>query len=329
MVAGEPPPGWLVTRLAADVASWARPVVLVVDDAYHITDRSIVAGLDLLVRNAGNRLRLVMCGRADPQLPLHRYRLAGTLSEIRSDELSFTPDETRELLTAMGVPVSLEVARDLCAETQGWAVGLRLAAAPLKQGVPPERLVTSLARDDGSVAQYLFAEVLEGQPASARRVLLRTSVTAELWPDLVDRLCGRRNVRRALAGLAHANAFVEESPGTPGGFRVHPLFREMLQAQLGYEHPAELAGLHRICATWYAEAGRPLDAVAHAVAAEDWGFVTRLLIDDLLVTRLLAHGTDPALRGLQFLPPGLRGPEAAVIRTVAALAGGHDPAASD
>src|SRR3712207_1598520 len=172
-----------------------------------------------------------VCSSYLPLLPLHRYRLAGTLSEIRGDQLAFTPDETRELLAAMGVPVTAEVAQALCAEAEGWAVGLRLAAAPLKQGVPPERLVTSLAHDDGSVAQYLFAEVLEGQPASIRRVLLRTSITPQLWPDLVDRLCGRRNTRRVLAGLAHANAFVEESPSAPGGFRVHPLFREMLQAQ--------------------------------------------------------------------------------------------------
>ena len=329
MVAGEPLPGWLVTRLAADLASCARPVVLVVDNADHITDHSIITGLDLLVRHAGNRLRLVMCGRSDPLLPLHQYRLAGTLAEVRSDELNFTPDETHQLFTAMGVPVAAEVARALCEETQGWAVGLRLAAAPLKQGVPPEQVVTSLARDDGSVAQYLFAEVLAGQPASVRRVLLRTSVTAELWPELVDRLCGRRNVRHVLAGLAHANAFVEESPGAPGGFRIHPLFREMLQAQLGYEHPAELASAHRTCAAWYAEAGRALEAIGHAVAAEDWGLVTRLLIDDLLVVRLLVHGTDPALRGLQSLPPGLRGPEAAVIRTVAALAAGEPPAPAD
>src|SRR3954454_15650199 len=237
LVAGEPPPGWLIPRLAAEIAACARPVVLVLDNADHITDRSIVAGLDLLVRQAGSRRRLALRARAAPPLPLHRYRLAGTLAEIRTDQLSFTPDETRELLTAMGVPVTVEVARALSTETQGWAVGLRLAAAPLKQGVPPERLVTSLAHDDGSVAQYLFAEVLEGQPAGVRRVLLRASVTAELWPELVDRLCGRRNVRRVLVGLAHANAFVEDSPGTPGGFRIHPLFREMLQAQLGYEHP--------------------------------------------------------------------------------------------
>jgi LuxR family maltose regulon positive regulatory protein len=329
MVPGEPPPGWLVTQLAADLAATPRPVVLVIDNADHLTDRSIAAGLDLLVQHAGNRLRLVMCGRADPPLPLHRYRLAGTLSEIRTDDLSFTPDETRELLAALGAPVTAEVARALCAETQGWAVGLRLAAAPLKQGVAPERLVTSLARDDGSVAQYLFAEVLEGQPAGVRRVLLRTSVTAELWPDLVDRLCGRRNVRRILAELVHANAFVEESPAAPGGLRIHPLFREMLQAQLGYEHPGELSALHRSCAEWYADAGRPLVAMGHAVEAEDWAFVTRLLIDDLLVTRLLAHGTDPVLRGLRSLPPGLPGPEAAVIRTVAALTAGQRPAPAD
>ncbi|RFU19684.1 LuxR C-terminal-related transcriptional regulator [Geodermatophilus marinus] len=326
---GEPPGASFIPRLVADVASSARPVVLVLDEADHLTDRSVTAGLDLLVRQAGNRLRLVLCARSDPLLPLHRYRLDGSLSEIRGDQLGFTADETRELLAAMGVPVTAEVARALCAEAEGWAVGLRLAAAPLKRGVSPERLVTSLAHDDGSVAQYLFAEVLEGQPATVRRVLLRTSVTSELWPDLADRLCGRRNSRRVLVGLAHANAFVEESPGAPGGLRVHPLFREMLQAQLAYEHPGEVAGLHRTCAEWYAAAGRAQDAVVHAVAAEDWGFVSRLLVDDLLVPRLLVHGTDTAVRGLQSLPPGLRGAEAAVVRTVVALAAGSSPAPAD
>ena len=256
------------------------------------------------MRNAGGRLHLVMCGRADPQLPLHRYRLAGTLAEIRTDELSFTPEETRELLAAQGAPVTPEIAEALCRETQGWAVGLRLAAAPLKQGVPPEQLFAALARDDGSVAQYLFAEVMEGQPASVQRVLLRISVTSELWPDLVDRLCGRRNVRRILAGLVHANAFVEYSPGAPGGFRIHPLFREMLQgaAQLqppgGARRPAP--DVRRVVR----QRGQSLTALSHAVAGNDWGFVSRLLVDDLWVPRLLAHGTDPVSAALHSLPAG-------------------------
>jgi LuxR family transcriptional regulator, maltose regulon positive regulatory protein len=325
----EPPPNSFLPALALAVADRSEPVVLIVDNADYLTSKAILAGLDLLIRNAGSRLSLILCARADSLLPLHQYRLAGTMSELRGNQLAFTPEEARELLAAMGVPVSPEAAERLCTETLGWAVGLRLAAAPLKQGVSQERLVTSLAHDDGIVAQYLFAEVLAGQPASVRRFLLRISVTAELHPDLVDQLAGRPHARRMLSALARANAFVEESSGAVGGFRIHPLFREMLAAQLAYDHPAEVAGLHRICAAWFAGAGRAPEAIGHAIAAADWAFATRLLVDDLLVARLLAHGSDPVLRTLQALPPGLANPEAAVLRAAAALAAGSLPAPED
>ena len=141
------------------------PVVLVLDQADHLSSRSILTGLDLLLRNAGRRLHLVMVGRCDPGLPLHQYRLDGSMAEIRSAQLAFTPEETRELFHAAGVRVSAPVAQALCEQAEGWAVGLRLAVAPLKQGTDPEQLVISLAHDDGSVAQYLFAEVLANQPA--------------------------------------------------------------------------------------------------------------------------------------------------------------------
>jgi LuxR family maltose regulon positive regulatory protein len=326
---GEPVPGGFVPALAAALAAQGTPAVLILDNADHLADRTIIAGLDLLVRNTGDCLRMVLCARADPLLPLHQYRLAGTMSEIRGAQLAFTPEETRQLLAAMGVPVSPDVAERLCVETQGWAVGLRLAAAPLKQGVPPDRLVTSLAHDDGTVAQYLFAEVLAGQPAGVRRLLLRISVAEELDPDLVDRLSGRPHSRRVLAALAHANAFVEESAGAAGGFRIHPLFREMLRAQLGFDHPAEVAGLHRTCAVWYASVGRPTQAIEHALAAGDWPFAARLLVDDMVVPRLLAHGSAPDVADLRELPSGLGGPDAAVLRSASALAAGQRPADDD
>jgi LuxR family maltose regulon positive regulatory protein len=255
--------------------------------------------------------------------------LDGTLAEIRTEELGFTPEETQDLLSALDAPVAADTAAALSAETQGWAVGLRLAAAPLKQGVPAEELFASLARDDGSIAQYLFAEVLAGQPASVRRILLRISVTSELWPDLVDRLCGRPNVRRVLAGLVHLNAFVEAIPGVPGGFRIHPLFQEMLQGQLSYNHPGEVAGLHRTCAEWYAEHGQIPAALSHAAAAGDWAAVTRLLVDDLWVPRVLAHGTDTGTGSVTALPQKVPGSEAAVVRTVTAVTEGRSPAPSD
>ena len=117
-------------------------------------------------------------------------------------------------------------------DTSLTVVTVRLAAAPLTHGMSPEQLIASLVDDDGSVAQYLTAEVLDSQPASGRRFLLRISVTEQLWPDLVDRLTGRPGAAHMLGSLATANAFVERVPGAPGGFRVHALFRQLLQAQL-------------------------------------------------------------------------------------------------
>ena len=123
----------------------SRPVVLVIDQADYLSNPLIMTGLDLLLRNAGHRLHLVLCGRADPGLPLHKYRLDGSMAEIRSAQLAFTPEETRELFHAAGVRVSAPVAQALCEQAEGWAVGLRLAVAPLKQGIDPEQLV-DLAR---------------------------------------------------------------------------------------------------------------------------------------------------------------------------------------
>src|SRR3954468_7961638 len=307
----------------------SRPVVLVIDQADHLSSRPILTGLDLFLHHAGRRLHLVMCGRADPGLPLHQYRLDGSISEIRSAQLAFTADETRELFHAAGVRVSAPVAQALCEQAEGWAVGLRLAVAPLKQGTDPEQLVTSLAHDDGSVAQYLFAEVLENQPASVRRFLLRISVTAELWPELVSRLSGRPSSGRILAGLARSNAFVDQSPGAPGGYRIHPLFREMLQAQLAFTAPHELARLHRAAAGWYVETGHAIDGLRHAIAAEDWTFATNLLVDELLVGRLLAGSAEFTLQGLDAVPSELPSPEAAVVRASTAIHARHRPTAAD
>jgi LuxR family maltose regulon positive regulatory protein len=40
-------------------------------------------------------VRLVMAGRSVPLLPLHRYRLAGQVAELRAVDLAMTPDEAR------------------------------------------------------------------------------------------------------------------------------------------------------------------------------------------------------------------------------------------
>ena len=322
-VPGQLPPA-APTRLAGALLALPAPVVLVLDNADYLSRRDLLDALDLLIRYAGTRLRLVLCARADPLLPLHRYRLTNSLTEIRADQLAFTGDETAALFAALGTPVSAGVAAALCAATEGWAVALRLAAAPLSRGTSVEQLLAALAADDGSVAQYLSAEVLAHQPAVVRCFLLRISVTDQMWPDLLERLTGRPDGRRMLASLAATNVFVERAAGVAGAYRIHALFHEILQGQLAYEDPGAFTALHRICAGWYAPAGDLPRAVAHAGAAGDRQLAARLQIDGLAVAGLLADGTAAAPA-----PAETDGPDAAVLRAAAALGSGAAAAPAD
>src|SRR5437879_3071109 len=75
-------------RLASALAAQGPPVTLVIDDLHVLTEPTVRDELDFVLRNAGPGLRVVISARADPLLPLHRYRLAGELAEIRAGDLA-------------------------------------------------------------------------------------------------------------------------------------------------------------------------------------------------------------------------------------------------
>jgi LuxR family maltose regulon positive regulatory protein len=326
---GEAVPRSSLMRLAAALLGLDGPVVVVLDGSDRSLSAESLAALDFLIRHAHPRFRLVMCGRADPMLPLHRYRLVDAMTELRYDDLAFTVAEAQQLFAGCDVPIPAEAARMLTELTEGWAAGLRLAAASLEQGADPDTLLDSLVRDDGSVAEYLFAEVLDAQSPHVRRLLLRTSVCEQLWPDLVNTLTGRQDARHVLAELVTANAFVQRSGNPAGTYRVHPLFRELLRAQLSYESADEVAALHRRCAEWFAAAGEPVLAAGHAIAGEDAAHAAAILVESGAAAALLAQENSPFAPAALSLPPALPGDDGALLRAALALRSGGATSGAD
>jgi LuxR family maltose regulon positive regulatory protein len=318
-----------VTWLAADLLQQPEPVVLILDDADRLASPIVLNGLDFLLTHAAPRFRLVMCCRADPVLPLHRYRLSESLAEIRTDALAFTDHEAKQLLKGHGVPTTSGFAAALNARTGGWVGGLRLAAMALERSTDGEALVTALQAADSTIAEYLITEVLERQSPELREILLRTSVSAHLWPGLVDELTGRGGGMKALAAFDHANVFLETGAGPDDGSRrLRPLLREVLQAQLAYESPELVPELHRRCARWLAAAGQLPGAIAHAVTTGDYPYAAALLVDGLGVGSMLQ---PPDIDGygtlFEAMPQSAPGANTALVRAALALAR-NDPSES-
>ena len=124
-------------QLAAALAAQNPPVTLVLDDLHLLTAPKLLDGLDYVLRNVGPGLRLVASSRMDPLLPVHRYRLAGELAEIRASDLAFSTAEAGLLLARHGSTLTAGQLECLIRRTEGWAAGLRLAAGLLGRSSEP------------------------------------------------------------------------------------------------------------------------------------------------------------------------------------------------
>ena len=97
---------------------------------------------------------MVVCSRTDPLLRLHRYRGAGQLAEVRPSDLAFTTAEAGLLLARHGVTLTAELLERLTRRTEGWAVGLRLAALSLCSHADPGQFIKELIAEDSAVTGY-------------------------------------------------------------------------------------------------------------------------------------------------------------------------------
>ncbi|MGX1476228.1 UNVERIFIED_CONTAM: LuxR family maltose regulon positive regulatory protein [Streptomyces canus] len=303
----------LLAALAAELNDRDRPVVLVLDEYDRVTDPEVTEQLEFVLHHGGRGLHLVLVTRTEPLLPLHRYRAAGELTEIRAAELAFTSEEAVALLELHGLSLPVPAARALVDRTRGWAAGLRLSALAALESADPELYLKEFEADRSTVADFLLAEVLRGQPEETQGLLLRVSVLERFSPDLANALTLRTDAEPLLAGLHRDNAFVEFLGHS--SYQLHPLFREILRAHLRVRLPGLEPELHRRAARWLRRSGFLPETLAHCAAAGDWDAAAGALVDDLAIGQLLTGLRSDDLTQL-FSPmgPEARSPATDVVR---------------
>ncbi|WP_203963528.1 LuxR C-terminal-related transcriptional regulator [Actinocatenispora thailandica] len=275
-----------VDEILALLYDLSEPLVLVLDGVHTVRDRSVLERLDLLLMQPPPALRLVLLGRTDPRLRLHRLRLDGLLGEIRTPELRFDRTETVRFLRAHGLSFDDAQTARLLVRTGGWAAGLRFAAMSADRADPAR----GLARFSGAtapVADYLADEVVAPLPPAIRSFLLRTSVVDRVSGSLATALSGRLDSQRLLEGLSADIGLIQTADERGEWFAYHALLREYLYHRLLLEEPDAASATHRRAARWYGEHLAPLPALRHAVSSGDDEEIGRILFT-LALPRLMS-----------------------------------------
>ncbi|MGX1884925.1 LuxR C-terminal-related transcriptional regulator [Streptomyces sp. NPDC055287] len=308
----------LLARLAAHLSARDRPVIVVLDEYDRVTDPAIAEQLEFVLHHAGRGMRLVLVTRTEPLLPLHRYRAAGDMTEIRGAELAFTPEEATALLELHGLSLPVDAARALVERTRGWAAGLRLCALAARESPDPQTYLKEFEADRTTVADFLLAEVLKRQPSETQDLLLRVSVLDRFCPDLVNALTERTDGEAILVGLHRENAFVEHLGHA--WYRLHPLFGEILRAHLRVRSPSLQPELHRRAAQWLSRYGSLEETLGHGAAAGDWEFTAGALVDDLAIGQLFSgRRSDDLAELFSRMGPEAASPATDLVRAARAL----------
>ncbi|MGO9783579.1 MAG: hypothetical protein ACLPKE_01320 [Streptosporangiaceae bacterium] len=261
--------GSVIPRLGSAFRSMSSPIALVLDDVHVLHNSECRAAVSMLSDYLPGGSRLVLAGRAEPPLQIARLRAEGKVLEIGPDDLSLTREEASSLLRSADLHLGETEVAELYRRTEGWPVGLYLAALYLREGGLLEGAVVSFSGEDRFVSEYIKSEFL-ARISSRRRVFLtRTAVLERMCGPLCDTVLGLDGGAATLAELARSNLLLVPLDRQGRWYRYHHLFRDMLLAELDREEPALIPVLRRRAADWCLDNGLAEEALEYSIAAED------------------------------------------------------------
>ncbi|MEQ8677800.1 MAG: tetratricopeptide repeat protein [Aggregatilineales bacterium] len=249
--------------LEQTVPAW----MLILDD-YHVIRNPVVHQLvTTLMENLPPQMRVVIASRITPVLPLARWRARNQLLELRAERLRFSTQEAEQWLSQQYTDLSSPMIADLVAKTEGWGAGLQLASALLNECDDKAHFITQLSGTQPHIFDYLMEEVFAQQPSEIQTFLLRSSVFAELNPEICATVLATESATEILATLERHSLFIARLDYQSQWYRYHQLFRDFLLSK--FNQQPDYTATQLSAGTYFANMGLPETAIQHFILAGD------------------------------------------------------------
>jgi DNA-binding SARP family transcriptional activator len=219
----------------------------------------------------------VVISRDEPPPAFARLRASDRMNLLRSSDIRFTFEESRELAHGRIPELGNECIRAMHEKTEGWAAGIILMLERVRLDGTGIESAMDFAYE--KVFDYFAGELFDRTEQGVRDFLLQTSVLPVLSVPLVEKLTGVDEAGRILAALNRRHLFTERLSGSGQDYQYHPLFKAFLQdrAKTAFS-PHEAAVLRREAALLLEKSGRTEDAARLYLDAGDSDGLGRLVI---------------------------------------------------
>ena len=152
-----------------------------VDDLHEVQSPACHDALGVALAGIPPGSQLVAASRSD-QPHLSSLRASGDALELGMDALALDAAGAERVFSGASVHITADAAAMVTERTEGWPVGVYLAAMIARDGGGE---TAAISGDDRYVADYLYRESLQQLPDDDQRFLRRTAVLDQLCAPAV------------------------------------------------------------------------------------------------------------------------------------------------
>jgi LuxR family maltose regulon positive regulatory protein len=278
--------GRAAPRLASAFKSSTAPFVLMLDDLHELQSPACHDVLGVVLSGVPRGSQVVAASRSEqPHLP--RLRASGDALELLASDLALDAAGAAQIFFSQAnVKLTGELAAAMTERTEGWPVGLYLAAMIARESTGE---AVTISGDDRYVTDYLYRESLMRLPESTQRFLRSTAVLDQLCAPLCDAVLGESGAQERLRSLEASSLFLIPLDRRRAWYRYHALFREFLLGELRRAEPDVITKLHLRAADWYESNGSPAMALEHLLNTRERDRCVQLVTALALPTYQAGH----------------------------------------
>ena len=152
--------------------------------------------------------------------------------------------------------------------TEGWPIGLQLAAAAIERAPHYHTAVLALSARSGDLERYFIESLLDRLPPEVAAFLTRIAILDPMSPELCEAATGNEMAAAWLEQIMADTPIVTVAE-LQGWMRLHTLARDFLLSRFEQLPAAEKTALHLRAAQWLAKRKFFPEATRHALAAGD------------------------------------------------------------
>jgi LuxR family transcriptional regulator, maltose regulon positive regulatory protein len=261
----------IVARMINELMTIEQETALVLDDYHLIQHPDINQAIALLLDHLPPSLHIIILSRVSPSLPISKLRSKSQLTELYVNDLRFTQNETEDFLNhTMQLNLEIKEINLLEKKTEGWIVGLQLAALSIPYSSSAKVYIKNFSGSDRYVTDYLIDEVISGQSDQIQEFLFKTSFMDRFCAGLCEAITGAKNSLSILETLDKSNLFILPLDNQRKWYRYHHLFADLLKTRFEKEFPQECSKIYLKAYHWYEKESLFEEAIQCAIKGKHY-----------------------------------------------------------